>query len=130
MRAGTVAAEGVRQEAQVGLRTTLDVLNQELELRAAQVTLVSARRNEYVAKALLLSAMGRLEGADLDPTIELYDPAANGDAVAFRGALPWDGIVESIDRIASPVVTPAQDQPDAPIDTQLKSDIIKTAPGA
>ncbi|MBU3971553.1 MAG: TolC family outer membrane protein, partial [Alphaproteobacteria bacterium] len=30
VRAATVAAEGVRQEAQVGLRTTLDVLNQEL----------------------------------------------------------------------------------------------------
>ena len=130
VRAGTVAAEGVRQEAQVGLRTTLDVLNQELELRSAQVTLVNARRNEYVAKALLLSAMGRLEGGDLVPSIELYDPAANGDAVAFRGALPWDGVVESIDRIASPIVVPADDQPDAPIDAQLKSDIIKTAPGA
>ncbi len=130
VRAATVAAEGVRQEAQVGLRTTLDVLNQELELRSAQVTLVSARRNEYVAKAQLLSAMGRLGGGDLDPNIALYDPAANGDAVAFRGALPWDGVVEAIDKIASPPVVPADDQPDAPIDTQLKSDIIKTAPGA
>lgn len=130
VRAATVAAEGVRQEAQVGLRTTLDVLNQELELRSAQVALISARRNEYVAKAQLLSAMGRLEGANLDPSIPLYDPAANGDAVAFRGALPWDAVIESIDRIASPVVVPADDQPDAPIDAQLKSDIIKTAPGA
>ena len=66
VRAATVAAEGVRQEAQVGLRTTLDVLNQELELRSAEVTLASARRNEYVAQANLLAAMGRLEGQDLD----------------------------------------------------------------
>jgi outer membrane protein len=128
VRAATVAAEGVRQEAQVGLRTTLDVLNQELELRNAQILLTNARRNEYVAQALLLSAMGRLGGGDLDTTITLYDPAQNGDVVRYRGALPWDPIVEAIDKIASPPVTPATDAPDAPIDTQLKSDIIKTAP--
>ena len=130
VRAATVAAEGVRQEAQVGLRTTLDVLNQELELRAAQVTLASARRNEYVAQAQLLSAMGRLEGGDLDPTIELYDPEANYDRVRNRGALPWDGIVEAIDRIAAPPITPAADAPDAPIDQQLKSEVVRTAPSA
>ena len=89
--AASVAAEGVRQEAQVGLRTTLDVLNQELELRAAQVQLVSARRNEYVAQAGVLAAMGRLQGQNLVASIEPYDAGANADAE------------------------------DAPIDTQLKS---------
>lgn len=128
VRAATVAAEGVRQEAQVGLRTTLDVLNQELELRNAQVTLASARRNEYVAQANLLAAMGRLEGPDLDPGIEAYDPAANYNRVRNRGALPWDGVVEAIDRIASPGVVAADDAPDAPIDTQLKSEVVQTAP--
>jgi outer membrane protein len=128
VRAASVAAEGVRQEAQVGLRTTLDVLNQELELRSAQVSLAAARRNEYVAQAQLLSAMGRLEGQDLDPTIERYDPEANFNRVRNRGALPWDGIIESLDRIAAPPIVPAQDAPDAPIDTQLKSEIIQTAP--
>ncbi|RZJ00669.1 MAG: type I secretion protein TolC [Brevundimonas sp.] len=128
VRAATVAAEGVRQEAQVGLRTTLDVLNQELELRSAQVTLASARRNEYVAQASLLAAMGRLEGADLDPSLDPYDPADNYNAIRNRGALPWDGIVESIDRIAAPPVVPANDAEDAPIDQQLKSEVIQTAP--
>ncbi len=128
VRAASVAAEGVRQEAQVGLRTTLDVLNQELELRAAQVTLASARRNEYVAQAQLLAAMGRLEGQDLDPAIEVYDAEANYDRVRNRGALPWDGIVETIDRIAAPPIVPANDAEDAPIDQQLKSEVIQTAP--
>ncbi|GAA0635796.1 TolC family outer membrane protein [Brevundimonas lenta] len=128
VRAATVAAEGVRQEAQVGLRTTLDVLNQELELRNAQVTLASARRNEYVAQANLLSAMGRLEGQDLDPTIAPYDPAANFERVRNRGGLPWDGVLESFDRFGSPSIRPATDQPDAPIDAQLKSEVIQTAP--
>ncbi|MGW8175749.1 MAG: hypothetical protein ACWGHP_10630 [Stenotrophomonas sp.] len=51
VRAASVAAEGVRQEAQVGLRTTLDVLNQELELRNAQTDAGQRpRRNEYVAQ--------------------------------------------------------------------------------
>ena len=130
VRAATVAAEGVRQEAQVGLRTTLDVLNQELELRAAQVTLAAARRNEYVAQAQLLAAMGRLEGADLDPGIETYDPRDNYDAVRGRGSLPWDGVIEAIDRIAAPPVMPANDAPDAPIDAQLKSEVVRTAPSA
>jgi outer membrane protein len=128
VRAATVAAEGVRQEAQVGLRTTLDVLNQELELRNAQITLASARRNEYVAQANLLAAMGRLEGQDLDAAMTVYDPAANYNRVRNRGALPWDGIVEAIDRIAAPGVMPANDAEDAPIDAQLKSEVVQTAP--
>jgi outer membrane protein len=128
VRAATVAAEGVRQEAQVGLRTTLDVLNQELELRNAEITLASARRNEYVAQANLLAAMGRLEGADLDPTLTLYDPADNYDRVHNRGALPWDGLLEAVDRIVAPPIMPATDAPDAPIDQQLKSEIVQTAP--
>ncbi|WP_439478106.1 TolC family outer membrane protein [Brevundimonas sp.] len=128
VRAATVAAEGVRQEAQVGLRTTLDVLNQELELRNAQVTLASARRNEYVAQANLLAAMGRLEGQDLDVAMTIYDPVANYNRVRNRGGLPWDGIVEAIDRIASPGIVPANDAGDAPIDAQLKSEVVQTAP--
>ena len=128
VRAATVAAEGVRQEAQVGLRTTLDVLNQELELRNAQITLASARRNEYVAQANLLAAMGRLEGQDLDAAMTVYDPAANYNRVRNRGALPWDGIIEAIDRIAAPAVVPANDAEDAPIDAQLKSEVVQTAP--
>ncbi len=128
VRAATVAAEGVRQEAQVGLRTTLDVLNQELELRNAQITLASARRNEYVAQANLLAAMGRLEGQDLDVAMEVYDPAANYNRVRNRGALPWDGIVETIDRLAAPPVVPASDAEDAPIDAQLKPEVVMAAP--
>lgn len=129
VRAASVAAEGVRQEAQVGLRTTLDVLNQELELRSAQVTLASANRNQYVAQAQLLAAMGRLGGPNLDPSIDAYDAEANYNAVRNRGGLPWDGVVETLDRVAAPGITPATDVEDAPIDAQLKSEVVRTAPG-
>lgn len=128
VRAATIAAEGVRQEQQVGLRTTLDVLNAELELRNAQILLAQATRNQYVAQANLLAAMGRLSGEDLNPTIQVYDPAVNGDRVANRGALPWDFAIEALDRIASPPTTPANDTEDAPIDTQLKGEVVATAP--
>lgn len=128
VRAARIAAEGVRQEAQVGLRTTLDVLNQELELRNAEVAAVSARRNQYVAQAQLLAAMGRLQGEDLVPAVEVYDPADNFNEVRNRGAVPWEGVIETIDRIAAPPIRPANDQADAPIDQQLKSEIIQTRP--
>lgn len=127
VRAAEIAAEGVRQEAQVGLRTTLDVLNQELELRAAQVELAAARRNQYVAQAALLAAMGRLRASDL-AQVETYDPAANFNRVRMFGAVPWEFVVEALDRIAAPPITPANDQADAPIDAQLKSEVITTAP--
>lgn len=128
VRAATVAAEGVRQEAQVGLRTTLDVLNGELELRSAQIALVSARRNEYVAMAQLLLAMGRLDVTLLVPDADVYDPATNYQRVRSRGALPWDGAIEAIDRIAAPPVVPANDAEDAPIDSRLKGEVVQTAP--
>lgn len=128
VRAASVAAEGVRQEAQVGLRTTLDVLNQELALRNAQTAVASARAAEYVARASLLAAMGQLEGPTLNPTIEAYDPAANYDEVKERGGLPWDGVIETLDRVASPPIVTTPDTADAPIDAQLKGEVVRTAP--
>jgi outer membrane protein len=72
--------------------------------------------------------MGRLEGVDLDPTLTLYDPVENYDRVRDRGGLPWDGLLEALDRILAPAIMPATDAPDAPIDQQLKSEIVQTAP--
>lgn len=128
VRAASVAAEGVRQEAQVGLRTTLDVLNQELALRNSQTLVASARAAEYVARASLLAAMGQLEGPALNPSIDAYDPATNYDQVKGRGGLPWDGVIETLDRVASPPIVAAADAADAPIDTQLKGEVVRTAP--
>ncbi len=130
VRAARVAAEGVRQEQQVGLRTTLDVLNGELELRNAEINLAVATRNQYVAQASLLSAMGRLGGEDLAPGLDIYDAGSNAARVRNRGGLPWDGLIETLDRIAAPGITPANDTEDAPIDARLKSPAAPTAPNA
>ena len=48
VRANDVALNGVRQEALVGSRTTLDVLNAEQELLNSQVNLISARHDVQV----------------------------------------------------------------------------------
>ncbi|RMF15942.1 MAG: secretion protein [Alphaproteobacteria bacterium] len=75
VRANEIALEGVKQEAIVGSRTTLDVLDAEQELLDARVNLVRARRDEYVAGFTLLSAIGRLNAKALALPVDLYDPA-------------------------------------------------------
>ncbi|VAV97157.1 Type I secretion outer membrane protein, TolC precursor, partial [hydrothermal vent metagenome] len=77
-----LSLEGVRAENSVGNRTILDILNAEQELLNAQVQLVVARRNSYVAGFSLLAAMGRAEARDLG--LEggpFYDPEINYNRV-------------------------------------------------
>jgi outer membrane protein len=102
VKAATVAAEGERQEAQVGLRTTIDVLNAEQELRNAQLQLVDSRHDEYVAAAQLLAVMGRLELRDLNPAAPVYDPRRNFDRVRYGGWTPLDPVVRLLDSTAAP----------------------------
>jgi outer membrane protein len=84
VRANEIAYEGVRQEAEVGARTTLDVLNAEQELLNSRVTLVTNERNEYVAAYGLLAAMGRLSATDLSLPVTVYDPVPHADDVAGK----------------------------------------------
>lgn len=74
VRANEIALEGVIQEAQVGSRTTLDVLDAEQDLLDSQVALVQAERDEYVAAYQLLDAIGRLDVRRLDIGVDAYDP--------------------------------------------------------
>ncbi|GAB5489170.1 MAG: TolC family outer membrane protein [Parasphingorhabdus sp.] len=80
--AAALSLEGVRAENTVGNRTILDILNAEQELLNAQVQLVTARRNAYVAGFSLLAAMGRAEARDLGlDGGALYDPEVNYNRV-------------------------------------------------
>ncbi len=76
-----IALEGVRQEALVGSRTTLDVLDAEQELLDAQVNLATAVRNESTATFQLLSAIGSLSPQFLGLNADVYDPTENYDRV-------------------------------------------------
>ena len=72
--AAELALDGVRQEAEVGSRTVLDVLDAEQELLDARVALVAVERDEYVAGFDLRAAVGRLTAEDLGLPVEVYDP--------------------------------------------------------
>jgi outer membrane protein len=64
LQANTLALDGVRREAELGSRSTLDVLNAEQEFLNAQVSLADARRNKGVAVFGLLASAGVLTGTD------------------------------------------------------------------
>ncbi len=88
VRANEIALEGVRQENAVGARTVLDVLDAEQELLDAQVSLVSAQRDEVVASFSVLSAIGRMTAADLRLATAVYDPQQDYRAVREK----WFGL--------------------------------------
>ncbi len=71
--AAEIALNGVREEARVGQRTTLDVLNAQQELVNARVALVSAQRDRVVASYTLLSAVGRLSPQVLGLRVPVYN---------------------------------------------------------
>ena len=60
VNAAEIALNGVREEARVGQRTTLDVLNAQQELVNARVALVTAQHDRVVASYTLLAAVGAL----------------------------------------------------------------------
>lgn len=60
IRANEIALEGVQQEALVGARTVLDVLDAEQALFESQVSLVRANREEVLASYQLKLAVGQL----------------------------------------------------------------------
>lgn len=61
VRASELAYQGVRLEQETGLRTTIDVLNQEQDLLDARLALAQAERDLVVAERQLLAAIGALE---------------------------------------------------------------------
>jgi len=121
VKADTIAAEGVRQEYQVGLRTTIDVLNAEQELRDAQLALVNSRHDNYVATAQLLAAMGRLEARERVNSVPVYDPKKNFDRVRNKGSIFVDRLIEGLDQVGKPSGDNRTVKASAPIDEQFKA---------
>ncbi|WP_417482576.1 TolC family outer membrane protein [Maricaulis sp.] len=92
VRANEIALDGVEQEAYVGLRTTLDVLDAEQELLASRLTLVTAERDSYVAGYRLLQAMGLLSAERMGLNVEVYDVAGEPDRFSLPNfdLTPWN----------------------------------------
>jgi outer membrane protein len=88
VRAAEIALNGVREEARVGQRTTLDVLNAQQALLNARVNLVTAQRDRVVGSYTLLSAVGRLSAGTLGLNVAAYDPTVHYDQVKGK----WIGV--------------------------------------
>lgn len=90
VRANEIALDGVQQEAFVGLRTTLDVLNAEQELLDSRLTLVSAERDAYVAGLVLLQSMGLLTAETLGLDVEVETASLSEPAWGNIDLTPWN----------------------------------------
>jgi outer membrane protein TolC len=77
VRANGIALDGVQEEALVGQRTVLDVLDAEQELFDSETNLVRARREWIVATYQLKSAVGELTVAGLDLPVQPFDDTTN-----------------------------------------------------
>ena len=91
IRAAQTAFDGVREEATLGARTTLDVLNAEQELLDARAARLQAEAGRYVAVYQVLSSMGLLTVDHLNLGIATYDPEAYYDAVKDAPATSCQG---------------------------------------
>lgn len=81
VRAARVAFQGVREEATLGARTTLDVLDSEQDLLNAETNRISAQADQYIASYQVLASMGLLTAQRLKLPVQIYDPAAYYDLV-------------------------------------------------
>jgi outer membrane protein len=93
VKAAEAALNGVREEARLGQRTTLDVLNAQQELVNARISLVVAQRDRLVNSYSLLAAVGRLSVQVLTLRVQSYDPQVHYHQVrdAWIGVRTPDG---------------------------------------
>ncbi|HET9067976.1 MAG TPA: TolC family outer membrane protein [Amaricoccus sp.] len=97
VEAARIAAEGVAEEARLGARSTLDVLDADQERLEAEAEVVRALADEYIATYGLLQAMGLLTVQHLKLGIETYDPDVNFTRVRNGPAGGYD--TSAVDRI-------------------------------
>lgn len=74
--AAQTAFDGVREEARLGSRTTLDVLNAEQTKLDAQASVITSRANQVAASYSVLASMGLLTAQHLRLPVQSYDPDA------------------------------------------------------
>jgi len=114
VKAANLAFEGSRQESRVGLRSTLDVLISEENFSAAELALVNANHDEYVAAADLLAASGAIYARDFDAQPDSYDPKTNFNHATHAWPWsPWAPAVADLDKVGAPRIQP-RPQPVSP----------------
>lgn len=101
IKAFRVAYEGVREEAELGARTSLDVLNAEQDVFDAEAAKLSAESDRYVGLYSLLAATGQLSVRHLGLNVATYDPAAYYEAVKNAPTTLVSPQGEQLDRVLS-----------------------------
>ena len=81
VQAAETALNGVREEARVGQRTTLDVLNSQQELLNARVNLITAQRDRVVASYAVVQATGQLSARAMALKVQIYSAKQHFDQV-------------------------------------------------
>jgi outer membrane protein len=84
VKAAELALNGVREEAKVGLRTTLDVLNAQQSVMHARVNMIVSQHDVVVASYAALAAVGRLSAEALKLDVARYDPELHFEAVSGK----------------------------------------------
>lgn len=104
IRAARVAFRGVREEATLGARTTLDVLDAEQELLDAEAARITAQSQQYVAAYTVLASMGLLTASNLSLPVQQYDPEAyynlvkDGVAVRSKQGRQLDKVLRALQK--------------------------------
>ncbi|SFR57100.1 TolC family outer membrane protein [Litoreibacter janthinus] len=98
IRAAQIAFDGVREEAKLGSRTTLDVLDAEQALFDARTNRVVSETQVYSAAYGLLASMGLLTADNLKLKVDRYDPAEYYNAVK-NAPVPSSKAGKKLDRI-------------------------------
>ena len=81
VQANEVALNGVREEARVGQRTTLDVLNAQQELLNSRVNLIIAQRDRVIFSYGVVQAIGQLTARFTALPVEYYSAKVHYDQV-------------------------------------------------
>ncbi|GIT93111.1 transporter [Jannaschia pagri] len=87
VRSAQLAFEGFREEAQLGARTTLDVLDAEQELLDARTSALEAEIDAQLAVYQVLAAIGLMTTDHLGLNVRRYDPTQYYNSVSNAPAI-------------------------------------------
>ena len=82
--------DGLKQEFQLGERTTLDVLDGEQELLESELDLIKAYKDYFISYYEILFFTGKLNAKDLNLNVEMFDDQKNYNKVKKK----WLDIIE------------------------------------
>ena len=100
--ASELAFFGMREEERFGLRSTIELLNAQLELSQAQTSFIRNRFTQYTSQAGVLNLIGALTVETLAPGVQPYNAEADFDRVKNKGALPTEWVIRAVDGAVAP----------------------------